>query len=237
MIEFIVLGLVILIASCLQASIGFGIGMLGSPVLMIFRPDLVPATIILLAVTISCYAFLRERSTVDWSVVLWATIGRLPGLAAGVFAVATFSYTGLSLTLAAAVIIGVAISLIGWTPSASRPNVMIAGLFSGLFGTSAGIGGPPISLVMRSHSGATTRATISAYFVLGSAMSLTGLALAGHLTTTHLAYALGWAPFMVAGIAFSSLVIKRASTPAIHRLAAIVSIVGALIVIAQALLG
>ena len=66
MIEFVVIGLVVLFASCMQGSIGFGLGMIASPLLVIVRPDLVPATIILLAINISIAAFLRERRLVDW---------------------------------------------------------------------------------------------------------------------------------------------------------------------------
>ena len=233
MIEFVVIGLVVLFASCMQGSIGFGLGMIASPLLVIVRPDLVPATIILLAINISIAAFLRERRLVDWSVVLWASIGRIPGIVAATIAVATFSHTGLSLTLATAVLIGVAFTLVGW----KRPNMMIAGAASGLFGTSTGIGGPPIALIMRSADGSTARATISAYFVVGSLLSLTGLAVGGQLSLTHLLYAAGWAPFMVVGILLSGFVIKRASTPLLQALAAGISVLGALIVIGQALLG
>ena len=237
MIEFVVIGLVVLFASCMQGSIGFGLGMIASPLLVIVRPDLVPATIILLAINISIAAFLRERRLVDWSVVLWASIGRIPGIVAATIAVATFSHTGLSLTLATAVLIGVAFTLVGWKPAASRPNMMIAGAASGLFGTSTGIGGPPIALIMRSADGSTARATISAYFVVGSLLSLTGLAVGGQLSLTHLLYAAGWAPFMVVGILLSGFVIKRASTPLLQALAAGISVLGALTVIGQALLG
>jgi hypothetical protein len=88
---------------------------------------------------------------------------------------------------------------------------------------------------MRSAEAATARATISAYFVVGSFMSLTGLAIGRQLTLTHLIYAAGWAPFMVVGILLSSVVIKRASTPLLQALAAGVSVLGAVAVIIQAL--
>ena len=235
MIEFVLIGLVVLVASCLQGTIGFGLGMIAAPLLVMVRPDLVPATIILLAINISVAAFLRERRLVDWWVVLWASLGRIPGIVAAPIAVATFSRTGLSLTLATAVLIGVGFSMVGWKPKPHRTNLLIAGGASGLFGTSTGIGGPPIALVMRSAEAATARATISAYFVVGSLMSLTGLAIGRQLTLTHLIYAAGWAPFMVVGILLSSVVIKRARTPLLQALAAGVSVLGAVAVIIQAL--
>lgn len=236
MIEFFVIGFVVLCASCLQGSIGFGLGMIAAPLLVILKPDLIPATIILLAINISIFAFLRERRNVDWSIVLWGSIGRTPGIVAGTFAVATFSRTGLSLTLAAIVLIGVAFSLIGWKPAPHRRNVLVAGGFSGLFGTSTGIGGPPIALIMRSVDTSTARATISAYFVIGSLMSLTGLAIGRQLTLTHLAYAAAWAPFMIVGFALSSVVIKKANTRILHAIAAGVAVLGSLFVVGQALL-
>lgn len=237
MVEFFVIGFVILCASCLQGSIGFGLGMIAAPLLVLLRPDLVPSTIILLAIVISLTAFLRERTNVDWTIVLWGSIGRIPGIVIGTLAVATLSHTGLSLVLATAVLLGVAFSLVGWKPTPRRRNVVIAGGASGLFGTSTGIGGPPIALVMRSVDASRARATISAYFVIGSLMSLTGLVIGGQLTLTHLMYAGLWAPFMLTGLAVSSLVIKKANTRILYMVALGASVLGSLFVIGQALIG
>src|SRR5690606_17062964 len=129
--------------------------------------------------------FLRERTSVDWRIVMWALIGRIPGVVLGALAVALLPSAALSLILAAAVLGGVAFSLVGWKPAPTTGNVMIAGAASGLFGTSTSIGGPPIALVMRSLAPSQIRATINAYnayFTFGTAMSLTGLALGGALT-------------------------------------------------------
>ncbi|GAA2104614.1 sulfite exporter TauE/SafE family protein [Brevibacterium salitolerans] len=232
--EIIGIGLVILAASCLQGAIGFGLGMMAAPVLAIIRPDLLPATLILLTVALSVAMFLRERTSVDWRIVMWALIGRIPGVVLGALAVAFLPSAALSLILAAAVLGGVAFSLVGWKPAPTTGNVMIAGAASGLFGTSTSIGGPPIALVMRSLAPSQIRATINAYFTFGTAMSLTGLALGGALTLHHVLAAAWLAPFMVVGLLLSSLVITRISSRALFLIGVIASVLGAAIVIVQA---
>src|SRR5690606_22140223 len=112
---------------CLQGAIGFGLGMMAAPVLAIVRPDLLPATLILLTVALSVAMFLRERTSVDWRIVMWALIGRIPGVVLGALAVALLPSAALSLILAAAVLGGVAFSLVGWKPAPTTGNVMIAG--------------------------------------------------------------------------------------------------------------
>jgi len=48
-VGFAVVAVAIFAASCLQASIGFGIGMLAAPIVAIVDPALIPGTLIMVA--------------------------------------------------------------------------------------------------------------------------------------------------------------------------------------------
>lgn len=235
--EFVVIGLVILCAACLQGAIGFGLGMIAAPILVVLRPELIPSTLLLLAVVTSLTAFIRERSDVDWKLVLWAAAGRIPGIAIGTVAVVMLPETGLSLLLAITVLAGVTFSLVGWTPTPKSGNVVLASAVSGIFGTATSIGGPPMALVLRTLSPSSMRTTMSAYFVLGSLMSLTGLALGGELRAEHVVSAATLAPFMLVGLALSSLVIRRANSRSLYVTAVCASVFGSLLVITDGLVG
>lgn len=234
-LEFLGIGLVVLCAACLQGSIGFGLGMIAAPILVLLRPDLVPATLIIVATLMSVLALLRERAEVDWKLVLWAVLGRMPGSALGALAVTLLPAKGLSLFVAATVLIGVLFTAVGWTPLPRIRNILIASGFSGLFGTATSIGGPPVALVMRSFSPSQTRATLSAYFVFGGLLSLGFLALGGHVQVTHLVTAVGLFPFMLLGLACSSVIIRRVTPRFLFFIAISASAIGALLAIIGAL--
>ncbi len=233
-IHYLIIGLVVFGSACIQGSIGFGLGMITAPVLALLRPDLLPAALLLLATLISFTAFLRERHDVDWRLVGWGVLGRLPGIAVGTLAVVFLPNAGLSILLGLTVLGGVAFSLVGWAPEARGRNMVIASGVSGIFGTATSIGGPPIALVLRSLEPSAVRSTMSAYFTLGSILSLTGLTFGGQVRTEHLLAAASLLPFMLAGLWLSNLVIRRADRKVLYRIAVGASILGAVLVIGEA---
>ncbi|GGC36631.1 permease [Brevibacterium sediminis] len=232
-IQYLIIGIVVLGSACLQGSIGFGLGMITAPVLALLRPDLLPSALLLLATLTSFTAFARERQDVDWKLVGWGALGRLPGIAIGTAAVVLLPDSGLSLMLAITVLAGAAFSLVGWSPAASHRNMFFASSVSGIFGTATSIGGPPISLIMRSLDPSSMRSTMSAYFTLGSILSLAGLTIGGEVGTRHLIAAAFLLPFMLIGLWLSNFVIRRADRRLLYRLAVGSSIVGAILVIAE----
>ena len=69
-------------------------------------------------------------------------------------------------------------------------------------GTAAGIEGPPLALIYQGRSGPGIRATLAIAFVMGTAISLSALALAGRVGPEHLLLALLsglWAAGFLAG--------------------------------------
>ena len=97
-------------------AIGFGLGMLAAPLIALIAPEQLPGTVLLLAFVLSFATFFRERDEIQWSVVGWVSLGRVPGSLLGALLVATLPTAGLSLVLAVAVILGIVVSLVGWSP-------------------------------------------------------------------------------------------------------------------------
>ena len=78
-----IIAVAVVLASCLQASIGFGMGMLAAPVVAVVDPGLVPGTLIMLATMLTLMVVLRERTAIDLTGTGWALLGRVPGTVAG----------------------------------------------------------------------------------------------------------------------------------------------------------
>lgn len=233
--DMIIIGVLLFVAASVQGSIGFGLGMLAAPLIALIRPDLLPALILLLAFGLSTATWIRERGAVEWSVVGWSLIGRVPGSVLGAWAVVMLPLVGLKIVLAAAVILGTLSSLIGWKPGHGRSNSLIAGAVGGFLGTTTAIGGPPLALIMRSMPVERIRGTLSVCFVIGSAMSIMLLTFAGALGWEHVRAAVIFAPAVFAGFLMSGLVNRYLDRRAVYRVSAGVSLIGAGAVILQAL--
>jgi uncharacterized protein len=137
----------------------------------------------------------------------------------------------------AVVLTGLVLAGKGWAPRPRRINLIAAGAASGIMGTATSIGGPPMALVWQGHEGPRLRGTMSAFFMVGSAMSMAMLWLAGAVTPDMLALALWMVPAVVGGYAASRYV-NRFLTPArLKALAFGASALGSFLLVLQLLLG
>jgi uncharacterized protein len=225
----------ILLASCLQASIGFGIGMLAAPVVAIVDPALIPGTLIMLATLVTLMVSVRERGDIDFRGTGWALVGRVPGTIAGALLLAALPERALTVLLAGVVLVGVVLTSVGWIPLPHKRNVVIAGATSGLLGTATSIGGPPMALVWQRNTGARLRGTMAGFFLIGSLLSLAALAVTGAVDRHTLATFALLLPAAVAGYVLSRYVNRVLDPIRLRRLAIGVSVVGALVLIIREL--
>jgi uncharacterized protein len=121
----------------------------------------------------------RDRTSIDFSGVRWALVGRVPGTAVGAVAVASLPVIHLQRALGAVVLVSVALTATRVVIRPSAPNLFGAGLMSGFFTSTAAIGGPPMALVYQRATGPTLRGTLAGLATLGSVLAIAALALAG----------------------------------------------------------
>ncbi|MFC7675055.1 sulfite exporter TauE/SafE family protein [Mycolicibacterium sp. GCM10028919] len=178
---YTVIAIAILFASCLQASIGFGMGMLAAPVVALVEPSLIPGTLIMLASLVTLMVVIRERTAIDVRGTGWALVGRVPGTVAGALLLAAMPERALALAIAGVVLAGVLVTSLGWAPAPRRRNLVLAGATSGVLGTATSIGGPPMALVWQRSTGAELRGTMSGFFLIGSVLSIAMLSLTGSI--------------------------------------------------------
>jgi uncharacterized protein len=232
-VDYSVIAVAILFASCLQASIGFGMGMLAAPVVALVDPALIPGTLIMLAALLTLLVVIRERTAIDVSGTGWALIGRVPGTIAGALLLTAIPERALAILIAAVVLSGVALTSFGWIPTPRRRNLVLAGATSGVLGTATSIGGPPMALVWQRNSGAQLRGTMSGFFLIGSLMSIVMLTLTGAVDAHTLRTFAVLIPAAIAGYGLSRFA-NRLLNPRRQRWTAIsVSAAGAAVLVAQ----
>ncbi len=186
-----------------QVSVGFGLGMLAAPLLVLIDPNLVPAPLLLAALALTLLVAFSERGSIDLKGVSWALVGRIPGTLIGAATLAAVSPD--ATTILVGIIVFVAIGLIGSGVNLSRtPCVLLAaGTLSGFMGTTTSIGGPPLAALYHNAPGAEIRGTMASFFVVGLVVSLSALAFVGRFGLDEL-YAGGFLlPGAVAGFAIS----------------------------------
>ena len=78
------------VGSTLQGAIGFGMGLLAAPVLILLDPRFVPAPILVCTMVLTLLMAYRERHAIDVRGIKWAMLGRIAGtvVAGGILAVA-----------------------------------------------------------------------------------------------------------------------------------------------------
>lgn len=171
--------LTVLVGSTLQGSIGFGMGLFASPILILVDERFVPAPILLSTWVMTTFLIFRERHAIDVGGLRWAVVGRAVGTLAAATLLMFLPRDRMPLICGIIVLIGVAMSLSGLRFHPSRSVLLGAGAMSAVMGTVASIGGPPIALLYQHGTGARLRATMSSFFWIGTVMSLVVLRVMG----------------------------------------------------------
>ena len=189
----------------LQGAVGFGMGLFGSPLLILIDTRLVPGPILASTMLFTMMLALREHQAIDVAGVRWAVAGRFVGTipAAGVLAVLPAEQ--LSLVFGFMVLLAVAISVSGLHVNPRPLALLMGGALSGVMGTIASIGGPPVALLYQHAPGARVRGTLSVIFLVGTVMSLLALLLVGRFGREELRLTL----MLIPGALFGFLVSRR----------------------------
>jgi uncharacterized protein len=225
----VILSFAVAIGAIIQGSIGFGYALVAVPALVLLLPWSVPVAPLLLALPMTVLMSAREWRSIDFGGFFLITTGRLLGTIAGV-ALLVFVPGGWLSTMTGLLILAAALASL-FKPSFEVRNGtrLTGGIASGVVGTVAALGGTPLALVYQDRSGAELRSTLSISFVVGIAMSLIGLRLAGKVEWRHFVLALELLPGLLVGLWASRLVVKRLNErwlrPAVLTFAAVAGVV------------
>ncbi len=194
---------VVATGALLQGSIGFGLGLVAAPLLLIIDPRFIPGPLLTGSAVLTMLLTQREWRSVRMRDLQWAIPGRVIGIviAVGVLVIVPTEY--IAIAFGVLVLLAVALSASGLHLTPSPGHLVVAGLLSGFMGTTVSIGGPPIALVYQTESGPRVRGTLSAYFLIGVSLSLIALRLIGRYGRPELLLASGLMPGIVLGFVLS----------------------------------
>lgn len=231
-----VAGVVVAAGGLLQGLIGFGLALVVVPLLALLDPTLLPVPVLMVATAHASMSLAREFSHVDWRGVGWAMLGRLPGTVVGVLIVDSLDPKGFGLVVGGSVLGCVLLSITSWRPQPNPKSLVTAGFASGSFGTATSVGGPMVALLYQNQAGPQVRATLAAFFVLGSGASVVGLVAAGQATGRQLWTGIALIPFLVAGFLVSGPLRKRIDAGGIRKPMLVVAGASAVVLIVRSLL-
>lgn len=227
--------LILALGAAIQAAIGFGLGLIAAPILLLIEPDLIPGPLIAAATLQTGLSAYRDRTHIDFTGLRSALAGRFLGtfLAALFLLVATAEI--FDLAFAATVLIAVFASAAGIHVKPRRWSSAIAGTVSGMMGTISSVGGPPMALLYQRAGAEKLRATLSAYALLGAGISIAALAAVGRFGQEEVVLSLLLTPPMLIGFLLSNSLLKIISERAIRPLVLVFSFFAACVVMFRVL--
>jgi uncharacterized membrane protein YfcA len=229
-------GIVVFLGAVLQGSIGFGLGLMAAPLLVLIDPRLVPAPLLLASGVLTVLLTHRDRHAIITGDLKWSLGGRILGTLPALGVLTAVPGDRLGIAFGVLVLLGVGLSFSTWRFRPSPRVLLGAGALSGFMATIAAIGGPPMALVYQHESGPRIRGTLSAYFVVGVTISLIGLAWVGRFGRGEAVLAAVLLPAILAGYWVSRHTARQLDRGSLRPVILAVSAASALAVIVEHLI-
>ncbi len=215
--------LVIILAAAVSGLIGFGLAVVGVPLLLIFFE---PAEVVVLIALISLFTNavivqdswreVEVRSVL--SLMPWAVIGLVLGTE--ILRSANPDYIRLGVGVIVVLSAVLLLRDVALRSIEGRWGTVLAGASSGALATSTGIAGPPIVLLFaaRGLPKASFRASNAAYFLVLSVAIIVTLFARGIVETPELWIAAALVPAAFIGKTLGTALVKRLSNEAFRRI-------------------
>jgi uncharacterized membrane protein YfcA len=228
----------VFLGGVVQGLFGYGLGLLLLPLLAILSPRSLPQVVLLLGLPTVAWMAVHERRSINVASVRWLVVGRVLGTGLGLVALAVLAESALQIAFGAVT----ALMVVGTMLGSRRIDVnsrtsLVAGGFSGVMSTTAGVGGPPIAMLYSRRAGPELRSTLSVVLFLGAVMSLVGVVAIGRVTLSDLLVVVACFPALAVGMLASRSLVTRVSTRVFRILLLALSLVSGLLVIVLVLTG
>ena len=220
-----------------QSALGFGAAFTTVPALALLAPRLLPGALIVAVVPLSVAMILRQRQGLDYRAVGRITLGRLPGIVVGALVVAALDVRALTVLVAVLLLLAVMAAVRGWELEVTGPREVVAGAVSGMTGTAAGLGGPPLAMLYRNKTGEMLRPTLASVWLVGSPLSLTALALVGSLTRPQVQAGIVMAGATLVGLTLAAPFVLRMEDRTLRSLILAWAAVGSVAALVRAFSG
>jgi uncharacterized membrane protein YfcA len=235
--SYVAIALAIFLGSTVQSVVGLGIGLVSAPVMTLLEPWTMPGTLIMLALVLPMATLVHDHDDIDWPGLTWSLPARVLGTGVGVWVVAEFTDRQLGVAVGLMVLFMVLITWRVVEVPVNHATLGGAGFVGGVTGTATSIGGPPFALLYQHRPAQQIRTTMAVYFVVGAALSLTGLLVAHDLTSAQLRAALELLPAMLLGALAGALSRRYLPASRVRAAVLLVSALSALVLLVRSVVG
>jgi len=212
--DLFVLVFIVLVASFLQASTGFGFSIIGTPFLLAIYPVHEAIQInIILSIFLSVFMILKIKNELDKILLQMLIKGSAIGMVGGIFIYLLIDVRWLKFSVGTLVLMLTVLLVLKFSIKRTNKKDIIVGGVSGLLTTSIGVPGPPLLLYFSSAKidKYTLRSTTLAYYLFVYTGSLLMQIIFGGTSITIWKNSLTAIPALFAGILMGQLLINRIS--------------------------
>jgi len=189
----------LLIGCWVQTALGFGMAVIAAPIIVLFKPEWVPVVLTMTALILSLLNTWDQRKHLETQHFSASFLSRIPGTFLGAWLLMQLDTVWLQFSVAACVLLAVAISYLGKQFPYTPKRLAFASFISGITGTTTSIGGPPMALVMQHGKPQAIRANLSLYFSYSCIVSLIAYGYMGLLTGSILIACISFIPICLIG--------------------------------------
>ncbi len=234
--NLLIASIIIFFGALTQGLIGFGLAVVASPLLYLVDPKLVPGPVIIVGFSISLLTLLRDRRQLEFNGLQYALLGRVPGGFIGSSLLLFAPQPILGLAIALIVALAVILNLRKYVVDVTARNLFIAGIFSGIFGNIAAIGGPPLALLLANQKEAGQfRAALSAFFIFSSMIAMLILIVMGLFGVKDLLLGLIMLPSVLLSHRLAGLLVYKVDKQKTRAMTLVLCSVSALLLAAKSI--
>lgn len=197
----------------------------------------VPTTPLVVALPMVVVLSITEREGFDRGGFARLTAGRIPGTVVGAWVLTLLADRVLGGAVGALLLCAAGASLLGGRRQSSHGLEVAAGFASGVAGTVGAVGGPYMGLAFANRPGAVLRGTVSAAFVVGTALSLVAIAVAGEVDGPAAELGLAMVPATFVGLLAGRRLTERLDGPRLRPIVLGVATAAGLFALGRAVLG
>ncbi|MFP4234757.1 MAG: sulfite exporter TauE/SafE family protein [Nitriliruptoraceae bacterium] len=219
-----------------QSTAGFGAAFVTVPALAVVAPELLPGAMLVAALPLSIVMAVTGWAHLDRAAALRLMLGRVPGIALGTAIVAVADVRWVTALIAVVLLGAVGAAAAGTHLMVTPRRELIAGVVSGVTGTAAALGGPPIALLYRGREPHVVRPTLGVVWAVGIVLALPGLWLTGSFDATQAVVGAVLGAFVLLGLAASRGVVRRLSVARVRTFVLVWAFVGGLAALLRVLL-
>jgi len=165
---FLLANFILIVSSILQMATGVSVGMIIVPFLAMISYTLVPTPIIFASLVLTMMMSYKGREHIDLHNVSQIAIGMLAGIFVSVFILSNTHVTYLGVLFGVLILISVGISIKVKTFKLTPTKNYLGGLFAGVMGAMAAVGGQILALLFQNHPLESIKATLAFLYTLFS---------------------------------------------------------------------